>query len=119
MKKLLTILSITSLIFLASCGKKIEENNNTNEENKIENETNIDSSDLENEEINIDDIYEFWNNDDTNSSQNQWDNTGTVVNVENNTSIEIEDEISEMTEEEILRDIDALINDIINSTTND
>jgi thioredoxin-related protein len=58
MKKLLTILSIISLIFLASCGKKVEENSNLDEENKIENELNIDS-DLDNQEINIDDIYEF------------------------------------------------------------
>jgi hypothetical protein len=58
MKKLLTILSIVSLIFLASCGKKVEENSNLDEENKIENELNIDS-DLDNQEINIDDIYEF------------------------------------------------------------
>lgn len=117
MKKLLAIFSIISMIFLVSCWKNWEENNNTNQEPIIEEE-------IVDEEINIDDIYEFENNEENelenwvNTENNETENTN--VNTENNATIEIEEEeVSEMTEEEILRDIDALINDIINSTTND
>lgn len=117
MKKLLAIFSIISMIFLVSCWKNWEEKTNTNDETII-------SEDLSNDEINIDDIYEFEDKEGDSKLENQEstknsENGNTNINTESNVTIEIEEEISEMTEEEILRDIDALINDIINSTTND
>lgn len=115
MKKIL-ILTFLS-IFLVSCGTSDEENNQENNTNNQNQETQTwntqswetqtwtnDEESTKEDELGVEDIYEI-----TEEESGTWE----VEEEETGTWEE------DITEEEILEDIDALINEIINTTENE